>query len=118
MQTIPIDDDPDFRELEAHAETGLCAKGYKLEPRKGSSSWIDPRIRPADAAVRFKLCFYQSGIFFGAREEWANAEGITLASIGSRTETVSPSPVKFRGDFIRNDAAGKRKIDSIIALFP
>ncbi len=118
MQTIPIDDDPDFRELEAHAQAGLSAKGYKLEPRKGSTSWIDPRIKPADAAVRFKLCFYPTGIFFGAREEWADDEGVSLTSIGSKTETVSPSPVRFRGEFIKNDAAGKRKIDSIIALFP
>ena len=118
MQCIPVNDDADFRALEAHADAGLSAKGYKLEPRKGSTSWIDPRIKPADSAVRFKLCFYPNGTFFGAREEWATALGVSLASLGTVSETVRPSPVLFRGDYLENNAAGKRKIDSIIALFP
>ena len=118
MQTIPINNDPDFRALEAHANAGLTAKGYDSLARKGSTSWIDPRIKPADAAVRFKLCFFPNGIFFGAREDWAASLGITLTTLGSVSETVRPSTVVFRGDYVDNTPAGKRKIDSIIALFP
>jgi|GEM_PF-6787870 len=117
-RTIPIDNDPDFRALEAHANAALSAKGYDSLARKGSTSWIDPRITPADAAVRFKLMMYEEGIFFGVREEWANALRIPLASIGSESRAPSPSKVEFRGEFIHNDAPGKRKIDAIIALFP
>lgn len=118
MQTIPINNDPDFRALEAHADAGLTAKGYRSQPRKGSTSWIDPRIKPADAAVWFKLCFFPDGIWFGAREDWAASLGITLTNIGPTSEPVSPSTVLFRGDYVQNRPAGRRKIDAIIALFP
>jgi hypothetical protein len=118
VQTIPINNDPDFRDLEAHADAQLAAKGHKLGAHKGSSSWTDQRIKPPDAAVRFKLAYFANGIFFGAREDLATQVGVALNSIGSTTETVLPSTVRFRGDFIQNDAAGKRKIDSIISLFP
>jgi hypothetical protein len=118
MQTRPINNDANFRALEAHANAVLSAKGYSLEPRKGSTSWIDSRIKPADAAVRFKLCFFPVGIFFGAREECANSLGIPLATIGSVSEPVSPSSVRFRGDYVKNNAAGRHRIDAIIALFP
>ncbi len=117
-RTIPIANDPDFRALEAYANAILTAKGYGPLARKGSTSWIDPRIKPADAAVRFKLMMYEDGIFFGAREEWADDLSISHAAIGSDSRAPMPSPVEFRGDFIRNDAAGRRKIDTITGLFP
>jgi hypothetical protein len=116
VRTIPINNDPDFRALEMHAERTLSARGYKREPRKGSTSWIDPRIRPVDAAVRFKLCMYADGIFFGARQEWANSLGLALKTVGHTSRAPSPSPVEFRGDFVENNAAGRRRIDAIIAL--
>lgn len=118
MQTIPIDDDPTFRALERHAQAGLVAKGYASQARKGSTSWIDPRIKPADAAVRFKLCMFPDGIFFGAREEWAEELKVRLDTVGPEAETVRPSKVVFRGDYVEDTPAGRRKIDSIIALFP
>ena len=118
MQTVPIANDPDFRALEAHADAVLTAKGYSSQLRKGSTSWIDPRIKPADAAVWFKLCFFPDGIWFGAREDWATSLGITLTAIGPTSETLRPSTVLFRGDYVQNTPAGKRKIDSILALFP
>ena len=112
MQTVPINNDPKFRALEGHANAGLSAKGYDSLARKGSTSWIDPRIKPADAAVRFKLCMLPNGIFFGAREECAVSVGINLATFGPVSEDVRPSSVKFRGDHVENTPAGKRKIDS------
>jgi hypothetical protein len=116
MRTIPIDNCVDFRALEAYANAALSAKGYALQPRKGSTSWTDPRIKPVDAAVRFKLCRYPRGIFFGARQEWAVSQGIPLVSIGSLSETVLPSPVLFRGDYVENDAAGRLRIGAIVDL--
>jgi hypothetical protein len=115
MQTTRINNDRNFRELEAHAQQGLSAKGYKQESLKGSTSFRDLRI---DDRVRFKLCFCSPDrrIFFGAREQWANEKGVSLSSIGSEGETVNS--VRFRGEFIKNDADGKSKIDSIIARFP
>jgi hypothetical protein len=120
QRTIPINHNPDFRALEAHADARLTAKPdpLKLEPRKGSTSWTDPNVVPADAAVKYKLMMFKEGIFFGVREEWANDLGISLASIGSDSRAPLPSDVEFCGAFVKNDAAGRRKIDSIIALFP
>jgi hypothetical protein len=124
MQTIPIDDDPDFRALEAHAQKRLLAKGYERrqgEPSDGSTSWrVDPRL------VCFKLCLYPDGpqgearrIFFGAREDWAKAKGVSLNSVGSERAKVSPHHQKwFRGEYIENDTKGKHEIDRIIDLFP
>jgi len=119
VRTIPINGDPDFRALEAHANAGLSAKGYALaKPLQGSSSWTDPRITPTSAAVRFKLMMYEEGIFFGAREDWGNSLGIAQATMGSESRGPLPSKVEFRGDFVENNAAGRRRIDAIIALFP
>jgi len=118
MQTIPINDNPNFRVLEAHADAALRAKGFALKARKGSTSWTNQRIKPTDAAVCFKLANFSTGIFFGAREEWANTLGIPLETIGATTEPVRPSPVLFRGDYVQNNPAGRSRIDTIIALFP
>lgn len=117
-RTIPIATSVDFRALEAHANAGLTAKRFASLSRKGSTSWIDPTIKPADAAVRFKLMMYEDGIFFGAREEWAHSLGIALTTIGPESRAPMPSAVEFRGDFVENNAAGRRRIDAIIALFP
>jgi hypothetical protein len=84
---------------------GHLAGWWAYYRAKGPTSWIDPTIKPADAAVRFKLMMYEEGIFFGAREEWANSLGIALATIGSDLRAPSPSTVEFRGDFVKNDAA-------------
>jgi hypothetical protein len=121
MQTEPIDNGPDFRAMEAHVDAVLSARGYKLLRGKGSTSWIDPRSAPPSAAVRFKLCSVPNGIFnvpnsifFGAREDWATCLGIAPTAIGPVSETVGPSSVVFRGNYVQNNPAGKRKIDSII----
>src|SRR5437867_4030695 len=118
MQTIPIDDDPDFRALEAHVNAQLTARGFALEQRKGSSSWIDRSAMPADAAVRFKLCFSLSGILFAAREDWAHSLAISLDKLGSVSDrVVRLSPALFRGDYVKNNAAGRRRITEILGLF-
>ena len=103
MKTIPIDDDPDFRALEAHANAALKAKGFALEQKKGSSSWTDTRPKPVDAAVCFKLCMFREGFFFGAREEWLKKLKIAPTAVGSEVENALPSPVKFRGEYVKND---------------
>ncbi len=46
MQSEPIDDGPDFRSLEVHADAVLSARGYRRLLGKGSTSWIDPRSGP------------------------------------------------------------------------
>ena len=121
MQSEPIDNGPDFRALEAHADAVLSARGYRRLPGKGSTSWIDPRSGPPRAAIRFTLCSVPNGmftvpdsIFFGAREDWAMRLGIAPTAIGPVSETLGPSAVVFRGNYVRNNAAGKRRIDSII----
>jgi hypothetical protein len=115
------DNGPDFRSLEAHADAILSARGYKIQQAKGSTSWIDPRSGGHRFAVRFTLCSVPNdvfnvpnSIFFGVREEWATCLGIALTAIGPVSETVDPSSVVFRGDYVRKNSAGKRKIDSII----
>ncbi len=40
--------------------------------------------------------------------------GIAPTAIGPVSETLGPSAVVFRGNYARNNAAGKRRIDSII----
>jgi hypothetical protein len=37
----------------------------------------------------------EEGIFFGAREEWANSLRIPLAFIGSQSGAPSPATVEF-----------------------
>jgi hypothetical protein len=121
MQTEPIDNGPDFRALEAHADAVLSARGYRLVRGQDWTSWIDPRSGPPRAAVRFTLGSVPNGlfnvpnsIFFGAREDWATCLGIAPTAIGPVSEPAGPSSVVFRGDYVRNTRAGKRKIDSII----
>jgi hypothetical protein len=121
MQSEPIDNGPDFRALEAHADAVLSARGYRRLPGKGSTSWIDPRSGPPRAAIRFTLCSVPNGmfavpdsIFFGAREDWAMRLGIAPTAIGPVSETLGMSAVVFRGNHVRNNAAGKRRIDSTI----
>ncbi len=118
MRTIPIDNDADYRALERYIDSILKPKGYKLEQRKGSSSWTDTRPKPTDAAVCFKLCMSEKGIFFGAREEWVKKLKIAPASVGTQLENPLPSTVDFRGEYVENDVAGKKWIDAICALFP
>jgi hypothetical protein len=121
MQSEPIDNSPDFCALAAHADAILSARGYRRLPKKGSTSWFDPRSGPLRAAIRFTLCSVPNGmfavpdsIFFGAQEDWAMRLGIAPTAIGPVSEMLGPSAVVFRGNYVRNNAAGKRRIDSII----
>jgi hypothetical protein len=114
IRTVPIDNDPDFRGLQSHADLLLAARGYRLLEKKGSSSWIDP----TDDTVRFKLSNSRTGVFFGAREEWANVLGIPLAQLGNLSKSFSPSPILFRGDYVTNTPIGREPIDKIAKPFP
>jgi hypothetical protein len=121
MHREPIDSGPDFSTLEAYADAVLSARGYQRVPGKDSTAWIDPRSGPPSAAVRFTLCSAPNGlfhvpdsIFFGVRQEWATCLGIAATAIGPVSEMVGPSSEVFRGDYVRNNSAGKRKIGSII----
>jgi hypothetical protein len=119
-QTSPIDDDPEFRSLEDFINGLAGAKEYGYLERKGSSSWIDKRIRPVDAAVRYKLCFWgEEDISFGVRKEWADKEGFTAAQLQCPdTFTVRPAPVLFIGFKVRDDVASRQKIEKVIAMMP
>jgi hypothetical protein len=120
-QTSPIDDDPEFRGLEDYINNSLAgAKGYGYLARKGSSSWIDKRIRPVDAAVRYKLCFWNEGdISFGLRKKWADEEGFTAAQLQCPdTFTVQPSTVVFIGFKVNDDDSSRQKIARVISMMP
>ena len=118
MKPAAIDDDPDFRALERHADALLRAKGFRSSPMKGSTSWTDPRITPADAAVRFKLYKFHSGIFFGARQAWAEDLGVSLRALGGEVVKALPAMVPFCGAFVENNSAGLSRVEAIVALFP
>ncbi|HZZ79536.1 MAG TPA: hypothetical protein VFE62_13525 [Gemmataceae bacterium] len=119
-QTISIKGDANFVALDAFMERQLNAKGYKRLERKGSTSWIDPRITPADAAVRFKLCYFgPDDITFGVREDFVTDSGLTAATIGCPDNfTVQPSTVKFVGFIVTNDATGGMRLTTVLGYFP
>jgi hypothetical protein len=121
MQTESTDSNPEFSTLEASADAVLSARGYQRVAGKDSTAWIDPRSGPPRTAIRFTLCSVPNdlfevpdSIFFGVRQVWATCLGIAPTAIGPESETVAPSTEVFRGDYVRNIPAGKRKIDSII----
>lgn len=119
-QTLPIKGNANFLAMDAYMDSLLSAKGFKRLERKGSTSWIDPRITPADAAVRFKLCFFgPNTIKFGVREEFVTDSGLTPATIGCPDSfTVLPSTVVFVGFTVTNDAPGRARIATAIGFFP
>jgi hypothetical protein len=119
-QTVPIRRNADFLALDGYIDGLLSQKGYKRLERKGSTSWIDPRIQPADAAVKFKLAFFgPTRITFGVREEFVTDTGLTAAHINCPdTFTVRPSPVPFVGFTVANDAADRQRIANVLANFP
>lgn len=119
-QTVPIRGDANFVALDAFMERLLSAKGYKRLERKGSTSWIDPRVTPADAAVRFKLCYFGADdITFGVREEFVTDSGLTATTIGCPDSfTVQPSTVKFVGFTVTNDATGCTRLTTVLGHFP
>lgn len=114
IQTVPIGNNTEFKELQAFANSMLGAKCYRIREQKGSSSWIDP----GKDVVRFKLCNCRTGFFFGVREEWASVLSILFSRIGSKSFAFKPSPVRFRGDFVTSTPSGRRCIKEIVALFP
>ena len=118
-QTIPIRDDANFVALEGFMEGILRQKGYKRLERKGSSSWIDPRIKPADAAVRFKLCFFGAQeMKFAVRAEFVVQSGLTAQQHNCpETFTVRPSTVEFVGFSVTNDQAARTRLSSVLAKF-
>jgi hypothetical protein len=117
--TVPIRH-PDYRAIEAHIDKEARKKGYKMLQRKGSTSWIDPRARPADSAVRFKLFNSPSGYSFGVREEWLSEEGLSPDNLGcSDKMSVSPHEhVIFRGFDVSNTTADKGRITAVIDALP
>ncbi|HEV3143951.1 MAG TPA: hypothetical protein VGZ47_08720 [Gemmataceae bacterium] len=116
-QTSPINDDTEFRNLELFVNSLANSKGYIHIPKKGSASWTDKRIRPVDAAVRFKLCFWGKGqISFGVRKEWASAQGITSAQLQcTETFAVQPSPVEFIGVRVHDEEMSRQLIERIVS---
>jgi hypothetical protein len=118
IRTLPVGDNPAFRELQEYANSVLAAKGYKLLEKRGSGSWTDSLVKPVDSAVRFKLCNCARGFFFGAREEWASVLGVPFAKLGNQSLAFSPSAVLFRGGFLTNTPEGREYITRVVELFP
>ena len=108
---------PRFRALEAHANARLTAK-LRLETKEQ----LDLVDRSTDKACRcrrsLQALLFPQEYLLRRREDWTTSLGITLTTLGPVSETVSPSTVLFRGDYLDNTPAGRRKIDALIALFP
>ena len=119
-QTVPIRSDANFLALDSYMDTLLQEKGYKRLERKRSISWVDHRIKPADVAVRFKLCYFgPNKIEFGVRREFVIDSGLRPDQIDCPDVfVILPSSVEFVGFAVQDDEHSRRRIAKVIAQFP
>ena len=118
LRTLPILGHQEFHQLDLYSESLLSPKGYKRIPRIGSTSWADRLIKPRDNAVRFKLCNFPLGVFFGIREQWAKELMMPLERIGTVSEAASPFHVLFRGKYVSNCPEDQKFIAKLVELVP
>jgi hypothetical protein len=118
-QTVAINGNGDFLQLDDFMESLLQQKGFGRVERTGSTSWIDSRIQPADAAVRFKLCFFgPNRIVFGVRDEFLAECKLDAKQLNCPDYfTVSPSSVQFVGFTVTNDESSRRRLSEVLAQF-
>jgi len=119
-QTQPVNDNDDFRSLETYIGSILQEKGYQRIQHKGSSSWIDPRIKPVDAIVKFKLCFFgPDDLRFGVRREFVEENNDMTQDVINCPDifTVSPSNVEFVGFKVQNNQAGESRLSDLLDQF-
>jgi len=116
-RTVRINGNVNFLALDAYMDALLQQKGFQRLERRGSTSWIDPTIQPADAAVKFKLCFFgPRDIKFGVREEFLTEIGLTASQINC-PDSYEINGVDFVGFTVQNDQAGRGRIASTLANF-